>query len=76
MKKATFIKELPDVLEIDEELTEESNLRDFKEYDSLAVLSLVAFIDEKFGMSLSSDELAEVATVRSLIELIGEENFD
>ena len=76
MKKAAFIKELPDVLEIDEELTEESNLKDLEEYDSLAVLSLVAFIDEKFGTSLSSDELTEVTTVRSLIELIGEENFD
>jgi len=76
MKKAAFIKELPDVLEIDEELTEESNLKDFEEYDSLAVLSLVAFIDEKFGMTLSSDELTEVTTVRSLIELISEENFD
>ncbi len=76
MKKTTFLKELADVLEIDDDLAEESDLRNFPEYDSLGVMCLIAYIDEKFGINLSSHELARITTVKSLIKFIGDENFD
>lgn len=76
MKKEFFLNELADVLEVEDiELTEETNLKEVEEYDSLAVMSLVAFIDENFNKKLSAEEFIDVTTVRSLMELIGLENF-
>ena len=45
-------------------------------YDSLAVLSIIAFVDENFKMSLSSLQLSEITDFNSLILLIGEDKFE
>lgn len=78
MKKSEFIEKLKDVLEIDtnEEITEETDLRDLTEYDSLGVLTIIAMIDESFGKNLSGSDFKKVTAVGSLMKLIGEENFE
>lgn len=78
MKKNDFIKELCDVLELDdsESITEDTLLPDLPQYDSMAGLALIAMADQHFGKSLSPQELRDITTVRSLMETIGEENFD
>jgi acyl carrier protein len=76
MKKDVFLNELAEVLEVEDmELTEETNLNDLEEYDSLAVMSLVAFIDENFDKKLSAAQFTDVTTVKSLMKLIGLKNF-
>lgn len=78
MEKSEFIEKLKETLEIDssEEITEETDLRDLAEYDSLGVLTIIAMVDENFGKQLSSSDFEKVTTVGSLMKLIGEENLE
>jgi len=77
MKVNEFIEKLKETLELeDEELNEDTNLKDLEEYDSLSVLSIIAMIDENFGKQLSAQQFSDVTTVKSLIEKIGVENFE
>ena len=77
MKVSEFIEKLKETLELeDEELNEDTNLKDLEEYDSLSVLSIIAMIDENFGKQLSAQQFSDVTTVKSLIEKIGVENFE
>jgi len=79
MKKEEFIKELKDALEIedeDKEITLETDLRYIDEYDSLSVLAIIAMIDKNFNKQISSLEFTKITTVKSLMDLIGEEYFE
>jgi acyl carrier protein len=77
MRKTRFFNELQQALELEEiELQEDTNLKGLDDYDSLAVMSLVSFIDEHFDMSFSAQQLQNITTVRSLMELIGIETFE
>ena len=38
-------------------------------------MSLIGFIDENFDMKFSAQQLSDITTVRSLMELIGIEKF-
>jgi acyl carrier protein len=76
MEKVEFIKQLKAIMEIEEKnITEETNLRDLGEYNSLAVMSIVALVDDKFGKRISGKDFAGITTVKSLMQLIGMENF-
>lgn len=70
-----FCEQLADLIEVEEELSLHSNLKDFEEYDSLAIMSLVAFIHKNFGKQFNARQLNQVDTVESLVELIGKESF-
>jgi acyl carrier protein len=77
MDKNEFIEKVKEILELEDvSLTENSNLNDFEEYDSISILSVIALIDESFNMKLTSEELESITTVNSLITLIGEEKFN
>lgn len=78
MKKSEFIEKLKDALEInaDKEIMEETDLRDLEGYDSLGILVVIVMVDENFGKQLSSSDFKRVTTVSSLMELIGQENFE
>ena len=77
MKINEFIEELKETLELEDvELNEDTNLKELEEYDSLAVLSIIAMIDENFEKQLSAQQFADVTTVKSLIEKIGKDCFE
>ena len=78
MKTNEFIGKLKDALEIkaDKAITEETDLRELNEYDSLSMLSIIAMIDESFEKRLSGLDFESITTVRSLMELIGKETFE
>lgn len=78
MRKSEFIEKLKEALEIDtsKEIIEETDLRDIEEYDSLAVVTIIAMVDETFGKNLSGSAFEKITTVGSLIKLIGEDNFE
>jgi acyl carrier protein len=75
MTKQEFADRLAELLETEEKLTPETNLKDVEEYDSLTVLSVMAFVDKTFKKMLSADQLAKVTTIDSLIAQIGKEHF-
>lgn len=61
---------------MDVEINEKTNLQELDEYDSLAVISIIALVDEKFGKRLSGEQFRDVTTIESLMKLIGSENFE
>ena len=65
------IKEiLIEELGVEEEITENSNLREDLEIDSMAAGELALQIDEKYGVDLQKDELTKLVTVKDLIDLL------
>ena len=79
MKTKDFISELKDALEIedeDQEISLETNLKDLEEYDSLSVLSIIAMIDKNFGKQIPSVDFIKITTIKSLMDLIGKDNFE
>ena len=76
MEKQEFVEKLEELLELDEDtLSVDSNLNDTEGYDSMALLSIIAFVDRHFGKKLTADQLMRVTTVESLINEIGQNLF-
>ena len=65
-----FKVKLADIMEVDE-VRDSDILRDFPEWDSLTVLSVISMIHADYGVSLSADGMRKAVTVQSLYELIG-----
>jgi acyl carrier protein len=71
-----FLEELKELLEISEDVDLNTNLKSLDEYDSMAVMSLVAFIHKKFGKQFNARQLNNITTFQSLIDLIGVDSFN
>lgn len=76
MTKSQFLSSLQEVLEVDVDLTEDTNLRELEGYDSMAVLSIIAFFDEHFQQTVDAERFEDVTTVSDLMGLIGHDRFD
>lgn len=48
----------------------EDSLSEYEEWDSVAVLSIIAMVDENFHKSVSGDVLKEAKTVSDIIALM------
>lgn len=59
-----FIDNLKDALEIeDRKLFMTDNFREYPEWDSLAFLSVIAMLDEEYGVQIESAEFKNLKTV-------------
>jgi acyl carrier protein len=58
------------------DINEDTIFRELEDFDSMAVMSIVAYADEKFEKTLSAEQLQDMKTVRDLMELIGMEHFE
>ena len=68
MKK--FIELVQEILEIeDQEVKPEAKFRDFEEWDSLAVLSVLAMINEEYDVIIPRSEFDKVYTLEELYNL-------
>jgi acyl carrier protein len=77
MEKDTFFEELLECMEIEPvDIDEDTVFRELEDFDSMAVMSIVAYADEKFGKTLAAEQLQDMKTVRDLMELIGMEHFE
>lgn len=77
MKKQDFLYELKEALEFDNvKFSEETDFNKIEGFDSLHVMMIIAFVDNKFGKRLTAKQLFNISNVRSLMELIGIENFE
>ena len=76
MTTEQFIKDLGDLLETDVELSLTTNLKELEEYDSLAIMGLVAYADKNFGKKIVGEKFRQVTDVQSLIDIMGAENFE
>ena len=65
-EKLTLIEEVLDVAE--DSLTPETLLAEVDEWDSIAALSLVVMLDEKFEKTVSGVQIKSLAIVNDILE--------
>lgn len=76
MNKEKFLILLKDELELDSDLTLETNLKELEEWDSMTAMLLIGVVSNEFDYNLTGDEIAELSTVQSLIDKIGSDKFE
>ncbi|SEA15765.1 acyl carrier protein [Porphyromonadaceae bacterium KH3R12] len=70
MKLSEFIEKLSEVLEIeDREINPTDIFRDYDEWDSLAYLSVIAYLDEEFDIQIEEAEFKKLITVEDLYNI-------
>lgn len=72
MKKEDFFEELKDILELEDE-----NI-DFNtkiSLDSLAMLSIIAFLDENFKIKVNAEQLKNITSINDILKIVGKENI-
>lgn len=72
MKKEQFFEEVREILLIEREINEDTDI----EIDSMASLLLIAFFDENFSKTISGEQIKKVIKTSDLIELAGENAFE
>ena len=73
MNRDEFLVKMQDILqyEHDEELTYNTNLLDVEEWDSISIISVVAFLDSEFKKKITVNELKDVKTIEEIAQLAG-----
>jgi len=69
MDKPEFYQKLAEILDI-EEVNPADVLKDFDGWDSLAILSVLALADSKYGVSIKAEEIRSVVTAEDLARLV------
>ena len=52
------------------QLSEDSILADFEEWDSIAILSVIALLDEEFGKTVKGADIKKCVTVKDAMNLM------
>ena len=72
MDKTQFLKLIDELLELDEGTLKGGEQLDGIGWDSLATISFMALVDERFGFSLQPRQIAGCSTVSDLLALLGD----
>lgn len=73
MNKIQFLKAFNELLELEPDTIKgDEVLVSINSWDSLAVLGLIALVDQKFGLVLSPTEINNAKTVNDLVGLLGD----
>jgi acyl carrier protein len=71
MNEKIFIETLQSSLEIEgREIQMTDEFRKYPEWDSLAQLTMIAMLDEEFGITIEMKRFNELATVKDLFEAV------
>lgn len=67
-----FIEKFAEALELDNvsELTGETIFRALPEWDSLSYLSVIAMMDEEYGMQIENAEFKQLITISDIVKKI------
>ena len=64
-----LIQQMIEIFEVDQ-VNPDDVLRSFDLWDSLSVISLVAAVDEDYGVTLDADDLADIVTAADLFAFV------
>ncbi len=64
-----FLKNIATVLEVDQ-IKETDDLKALPQWDSLAVLSVIAMLDANYGVNLSAADFGTISSVGDLWKLV------
>jgi acyl carrier protein len=65
----TLTEQILEIFEVDS-INPDDVLRDFELWDSLSVISLLAVLDETYGINIEATELVDVVTVANLFSFV------
>ena len=71
MTKEEFLVQMQDVLQTDDSLTAETALDDLAEWDSLAMMATMAFLDKNFGVKVGIKDFMGMNTIADLMGKVG-----
>lgn len=73
MKKKDFLALLEEIIEADKDtMTGNEFINDVDGWDSLAVVSFIAMVDENFGVTLPAKKISDANSFQDLIVLLGD----
>jgi acyl carrier protein len=62
---------LEELLDIEKDtLNEETELDQLSQWDSMAVISLIAMFDAEFGKTITAEEIRELKKVKDILEMM------
>ena len=62
-----FIKKIEEVFEMPSgSITPNDNFREYQEWDSLALLSLMAMLDDEYNVTIPRDDFQKLKTIEEL----------
>lgn len=72
MEIKEFIERFAEAVEIEDNstCTAETEFRDLDEWNSLAILSIIAMADEEYGVAIKGDEIRNANTIADLYEIV------
>lgn len=72
MNKQQFLEMLTEILEADAgTIKGDEDLENLENWDSLAVITFIAAVDEKMNFVVSGEQLSKAKTVGDLMALVG-----
>jgi acyl carrier protein len=66
-----FLEDFQDLLQRDDSVAMSTRLGDIEEWDSLAVMACIAYLDRKFGIKTTFASYQELQTVADIAALTG-----
>ena len=70
MNRKEFYTKIEDIMDCESEITSDTEMSDIEEWDSLAIISTIAFLDS-IGKKITAEELRKIKTAGELAELAG-----
>ncbi|MSR88616.1 MAG: acyl carrier protein [Candidatus Margulisbacteria bacterium] len=72
MGTVAFLNDMAEILQVDaDQLVPQFELNE-NNFDSLALISTIAIVDEHFGITLNVDKLTACQNIQSLLDLVGQ----
>lgn len=71
MNKEQFLEEMVEVLQTEDEITMDTVLEDLEEWDSLSIMSTMAFLDKNFGVKTTMKDYQNMQTIEDIAKKAG-----
>lgn len=65
-----FIELFKEATEIEQEVQMTDEFREYEDWDSLAYLSVIAMMDEEYGVQIEGTEFKKLRTIQDLFDAI------
>lgn len=70
MDREALLEKLADILDVDKNKLNEEFELNTENWDSLAIIDVIALIDEQFDVTVPAEDLKECTSVEALLQLI------
>jgi acyl carrier protein len=68
--EAKFLEQFTELLERETPVTLDDVFREYDNWDSLAYLSVISFVDEEYGIVIPREEFGKMKTVKDIVSFV------